>query len=147
MHNAPSVSYPVGRCALARRLWMWHTVFGLVLWLAWGWAQDSQGPAQGIWWGTGALWALIAYAGWRESVCQSERQPTLLHWEGRHWCLDEDARIGRVKAVWDVQSNLLLHWQPLSFTPGCSGRWLWVTRSACPELWQDVRRAVYSPHR
>ena len=145
MHHAPSVSYPVGRCAFQRWLWWGHSLLSLTLWLTWGWSQ----PRGLLWACAGGVMAALACVGWRAL------QPDIrtVQWDGAHWRLEgadaraQPERVGQVKAVLDLQSTLLLQWQPISSTLGDSGHWVWLTRASCPELWLDVRRAVYSPHR
>ena len=48
-----------------------------------------------------------------------------------------------VQVIFDAQVAMLLQLSQKECTP----QWLWVTRSARPERWLDVRRAVHSPIR
>ena len=139
MHNAPSVSYPVGRCAFQRWLYAGLTVLtSAVLWawalnlgLSWVWCIAVSAAAAGVWQGWRALKAL-----------------GVLTWDGQVWCLHdqganhEDA-LGEVHVMWDVQKALLLRWQPASDTLRAKPQWLWLEGQHCDERWQDLRRAVY----
>ena len=49
----------------------------------------------------------------------------------------------QLQVIFDVQVAMLLRLDQ----DQCAPQWLWVTRSARPERWLDVRRAVYSPIR
>ena len=139
MHNAPSVSYPVGRCAFQRGLYAFFIV--LTSAVLWAWAFDQ---------GLTAAWclavtaaALGAFFGWR-----ALGHVGTLTWDGQVWCLHdqpagyEDA-LGEVRVALDVQKALLLHWQPASDTLHAKPQWLWLGWQKSDNRWQDVRRAVY----
>ena len=141
MHNAPSVAYPVGRCAFQRQLYTFFTCAASAAWLAWA---LSQGPSAALWLGACCL-LMASVAGWRAL------RPTdlTLAWDGQVWCLHSASQqvadqLGAVHVCWDVQKALLLKWQPSSDTLGASMRWLWLGHARSPAHWQDVRRAVYA---
>ena len=144
MHLAPSVSYPVGRCVLGERMWLLHSLCGVVLWLFWGLAQ----PVTMLWWAVGVFLTLESVWG----LPDLRQRPMTLNWGDAGWVVASPSSattpalfdVGRVKPVMDLQNTLLLQWQPLSFTLR-GRRWLWLTQSACPEQWLDLRRAVYGP--
>ncbi len=139
MHNAPSVSYPVGRCAFQR--WVLATLVALtsVVLLAWrvdqgeswAWFVAVSATAAGLWQGWQAL----------EDQCS-------LTWDGQAWCLHdqgegfEDA-LGEVQVILDVQIALLLRWAPASDTLRAKPQWLWLEAQNANARWQDIRRAVY----
>jgi hypothetical protein len=139
MHNAPSVSYPVGRCAFQRWLFSGFAALTsavLVAWalnqgLSWVWFVGAGASAAGMW------------QGWR-----ALRQLGMLTWDGQVWCLhdqsagQEDA-LGEVHVMLDVQKALLLRWQPASDTLHAKPQWLWVGAQGSDNRWQDLRRAVY----
>ena len=139
MHNAPSVSYPVGRCAFQR-------------WLLWGCTSLTSAVQIAWWWGQGATWfwfvglcaaAAGLWQGWRTLGMFGT-----LSWDGQVWCLHDqgaDAKdsLGEVQVMLDMQKTLLLRWLPSSDTLQAKPQWLWLGAQHCDERWQDLRRAVY----
>ena len=139
MHNAPSVSYPVGRCAFQCTLYAGLTV--LTSAVLWAWALHS---------GVTLVWSVAAGAamvglclGW-----QALRQVGCLIWDGETWSLHAlsatgEGVLGAVHVVLDVQKALLLRWQPTSDTLNAKPQWLWLGAQAPDDSWQNLRRAVY----
>lgn len=159
MHNAPAVSFPVGRS----RFQAW---FLGAAWLAgasvcayWGSVMGSLGWRHGLALamplGAGvAAWAV--WAGWQRQGGGT------LRWDGLCWWLEVPAAISAVASVsapaaapalkspasltgdlavhLDFQNFLLLS---LRFENG-GMRWLWLDQSVDPTLWQALRRAVHS---
>lgn len=135
MHNAPSVSYPVGRSLLAGGLAAGLWLLGGLVTVHWvvqsqvsGWRLATASIVL-------ALTALAAGWNWR-----SMPRGTLA-WDGQSWAWSGAGQTdsGTVEVRLDLQNWLLLHFG----LPGAS-RWLWLERSRCPERWDDLRRAVYS---
>jgi hypothetical protein len=135
MHNAPSVSYPAGRCASAGAaiavIWSAGAA-GIVLWSM----QARVAPA------ALAAACLMLLAGgalaWRAWL----RSPVgTLSWDGQgwSWVADTGAQAGTPELALDGQRVLLLRWQGAG-----RAQWLWLERSALPARWDDLRRAVYS---
>lgn len=145
MHNAPSVSYPVGRCAFQRRLLLAQTVLSLLLMLGWALTQ----PVTWAWLGVSVVLAAMTLLQWRTTGSQSR---TLL-WSDGVWLIQPTSMplsttaarhcVGAVKPVFDGQSTLLLRWQSTSDRLGSGRRWLWLNQSSSPSQWLDLRRAVY----
>jgi hypothetical protein len=139
MHNAPSVSYPVGRCAFQRWLFVGFAVLTSAVLLAWALNQGLTAT----WCAAAAAAALGLLLGWR-----ALDQAGTLTWDGQVWCLHdqglglEDA-LGDVHVALDVQKALLLRWQPTSDTLKPKPQWLWLGSQASDNRWQDLRRAVY----
>jgi hypothetical protein len=139
MHNAPSVSYPVGRCAFQRWLYAFFIMLTLAMLSAWAFNQGFTF----VWCVAVASALLGAVLGWR-----ALGQAGTLTWDGQVWCLHdqglghEDA-LGEVHVVLDVQKALLLRWLPASDTLINKAQWLWVGSQASDNRWQDLRRAVY----
>jgi hypothetical protein len=139
MHNAPSVSYPVGRCAFQRWLYAFFAVLTSVVLSLWVLNQ-----------GLTFAWcmAVIAAALGALLGCRALCQVGTLTWDGQVWCLHdlgsghEDA-LGEVRVALDVQKALLLRWQPASDTLHAKPLWLWLGSQGSSHRWQDVRRAVY----
>jgi toxin CptA len=139
MHNAPSVSYPVGRCAFQRWLYVLFTVFTSAVLLAWA---LNQGVTL-IWCVATTAAVLGLYLGW-----YSLKQVGMLTWDGQIWCLHDQGTgheddLGEVRVMLDVQRALLLRWQPTSDTLRAKSHWLWLGSQASDNSWQDLRRALY----
>ena len=135
MHNAPSVSYPVGRSPLAGGL-------AAVLWLLGAlvtvqWVLDSQVSG----WRLAAAVIALAFAalaaGWNWWIMPRGT----LAWDGQSWTWTCAAGtdLGAVEVRLDLQLCLLLH-----FRGQAQALWLWPERARCAERWDDLRRAVYS---
>ena len=139
MHNAPSVSYPVGRCAFQRWLLLGLAAATSAVLFAWLWGQGVTW----LWWVGFSATALGLWQGWLALGFVAT-----LTWDGQVWCLhdqgagDEDA-LGEVQVMLDMQKALLLHWQPASDTLQAKPQWLWLGAQHGHERWQDLRRAVY----
>lgn len=134
MHNAPSVTCPVGRSHLAGLLMLivWLAGLGILfLWLL-------PGPASGWRWAMGAM-ALVLAGAW--AAASWWRMPAgELAWDGRAWTWSRMADgEGRIEVALDLQRLLLLRW-----VGGDGVRWIWLDRTLAPSHWGDVRRAVYS---
>ena len=154
MHNAPSVVFPVGRCAFQGWLLV---VLGMVgaavgalflvesdFWRlgAWGWLPGVTGMC--VW----LIWAAWAFANWRRSPEGS------LRWDARQlaesgvqgiWAwtdrmASEPVELSDVERVLDLQSRVLLR----ICGPGMGRQWVWVESGSCPARWNDLRRALVS---
>lgn len=140
MHNAPSVSYPVGRCALAHRLVIVLAALSMAVWAAWVVLQGWQALTLL----SGALWVFAGVGAWRSLQAQAGT----LTWDGQVWCWHGVAyasdALGQIRVQWDVQNALLLHWLPSDVSQGNRGVNLWLSAQTSPEVWQDLRRAVYA---
>jgi hypothetical protein len=139
MHNAPSVSYPVGRCAFQRWLFIGFAVLASSVLSAW-----ALNLGLSIVWSIAvAAAALGVLLGWR-----ALGQAGMLTWDGQVWCLHDQGlgfqdALGDVSVVLDVQKALLLRWQPASDTLHAKPQWLWLGLQSSDNRWQDLRRAVY----
>lgn len=134
MHNAPAVSYPVGRCHI--QLWLTGGLWGLgalvcALWIL---AVGQVGWPQAL----GLLaWAAGGALAWRDW----QRAPAgTLRWDGQQWAWlgEVDSQAGTVQLALDAQRWLLLTFHPQGGRP----QWLWLTREADPTRWQALRRAL-----
>jgi hypothetical protein len=138
MHSAPSVSYPVGRCAFQRVV-----VVTMVLVTA---------GVFGVWvWQQGVTWAFevaVVLAGWGcYGGVRALSDTATLTWHGQGWCLHDQQRnkpdvLGEVVVVLDFQKTLLLRWQPASDTLRTS-TWLWLREGRLSAPWHELRCAVY----
>ncbi len=139
MHNAPSVSYPVGRCAFQRWLLSGFVLLASALLIAWALNQGLSW----VWFIAACATTVGIWQGWR-----ALGQRGVLTWDGQVWCLHdqglgfEDA-LGEVHVALDVQKALLLRWLPASDTLQAKPQWLWLGLQSPDTRWQDLRRAVY----
>ena len=139
MHNAPSVSYPVGRCALQRQLYLFLLLATLAVLSAWA---LNQGVTR-VW----CAAALLAMVGGVLGAF-SLRFFATLSWSGQRWCLHDQSgkkpdELGEVEVILDTQKTLLLRWQPTSDKLPTSFVWLWLGAELSSSRWQELRCAVY----
>lgn len=144
--NPPAVQYPVRRsrtlalllCAVASS----------------GAGSISVWAASGLGAGSGTSWRLVgAVAVGVLAVAGAihfwwNQWEGILHWDGQAWWLEDRgpgvasmSLLQGPQALLDVQSHLWVH---VVVQEGRGRIWLWLERSAQPEHWQDLRRAVYS---
>jgi hypothetical protein len=141
MYNAPSVSYPVGRCAFQRKVYVLLTCVTSALLIVWAFLQPI-----GLVWLLAALSACMAIVLGGRSCFRDEG---VLTWDGQVWCLHHQPAylsdaLGHVNVSLDVQHALVLQWQPLSNATQLSTRWLWLGAENAPNFWQDLRCAVFA---
>ena len=150
MRNAPSVTYPVGRCAVHGKVLVLLGALGLlalallaVLWAA----------ASAAWlWGGGLAWlcwSALALRTWWRSPSAS------LQWDARaasasalpgervrgwrwHGAGSPASDLESVEWVVDAQTVLLLRLQP----PAAPARWVWLEARRAQGLWEDLGRAL-----
>ena len=144
MHNAPSVSHPVGRSrfcgVLLAALWL----AGAALVGAWCWQQAEPGWRQALALASLPLSAVGAWRSWRAM------RPGNLRWDGQVWLwhaagLADGAEAEPVvlRAHLDFQRHLLISLRQSSG----SVAWCWLESAQMPQRWADLSRAVYSPAR
>jgi len=136
MHDAPSVTCPVGRS-------LWAALITAALWLAGAavaclWSVQPQTA----WWHLALAWSAVAagaciggWSWWRAA-------PGVLAWDGVAWTWTQRggaAAAGQVRPALDLQHALLVRWHD-----GEARRWFWLERRRGPGRWDDLRRAVYS---
>jgi toxin CptA len=139
MHNAPSVSYPVGRCAFQRQLYLFLLLATLAVLSAWA---LNQGVTR-VW----CAAALLAMVGGVLGAF-SLRFFATLSWSGQRWCLHDQSgkkpdELGEVEVILDTQKTLLLRWQPTSDKLPTSFVWLWLGAELSSSRWQELRCAAY----
>jgi hypothetical protein len=135
MHNAPTVSYPVGRSHFQAWLAMVMLLTALITQLAWftqalwGWRQGFMGVAFG-------LAVALALFEWRRSL-----QGTIA-WDGVVWRFNggQQPVIGQVLVRLDFQFMMLLTLTPLTG----QRLWLWAERRRDAARWLSLRRAAFS---
>ena len=136
MHSAPSVSFPVGRSHLARRL-LWATWgLGAVAFAAWCVQFDGER------WRTALLALVLACGAFGAARASRLGEGVRLTWDGLHWSCSGSPAFEEAYALihLDLQSLMLarLH------QPGRGAAWLWLDRSAFPSRWLDLRRALHA---
>ena len=152
MYNAPSVAYPVGRCAFQR--WLLVGVLGLSLATMTAWAIAQ--PLSAAWWLAWLPLCLGCFGAW-----QAMRMRGVLQWMGHSWVLWQPSshahnpwQGGTLRLAFDAQQALLLYWMPSlerDEQPATAaswltrrGAWLWLDKDNAPQLWQELRRAVHA---
>jgi toxin CptA len=135
MHNAPAVTYPVGRSSIQGALCLVLWLLGLAATIAWAMTVPDirlVAPAAAL---CAAVAAPAALAWWRTEA-------GALQWDGDDWQLHlrGPAAGGKPLVALDLQGALLLRWKEA----GGAGGWLWLDRASAPARWDDLRRAVYS---
>ena len=142
IHNAPPVVYPLGRSHFLRGVLLGLWLGGLLLVVFWFLT------ARHFDWRIGLAFLAVLAAG-MAARSSWRRLPTgQLAWDGGAWRWESagyQAGISEqdIAVIADFQSRLLLR---LENRAGAN-LWLWLERSAFPERWLDLRRAVYSVQR
>lgn len=146
MHNAPAVSYPVGRSRFHIYLLAAFVLMGGLSLLAWG-EQASVAVA----------WQLIAWSFWLlasfvATVLWWRTPAGALNWDASGWTWTAQSppmQTGplALRAVLDLQGVLLLLAQPTGMerVPLAPRWWFWAERHRAPLRWQALRRAVFAP--
>lgn len=137
MHNAPAVTYPVGRSRFQTGL-----TLAVVL---------AGGVAQAVWWlpsathGVGHLLGLLLWlvagnwALWRLGRTVMAE----LVWDGQawSWCSGMKRQVVVPQVIVDAQHSLLLCLRPATG----AARWAWPAQQVRPERWLALRRALFNP--
>ncbi len=150
MHNAPSVTYPVGRCAVHGKVLVLLGALGLLalalLAVVWVSASAAWLLGGGLAW---LCWSALALRTWWRSPSGS------LQWDARaasarafpgervggwrwHGAGLPASDLERVEWVVDAQTVLLLRLHPLA----APARWVWLEVRRDPTRWDDLRRAL-----
>ncbi|MDI1268435.1 MAG: hypothetical protein PSV40_04950 [Polaromonas sp.] len=142
MHNAPPVTYPLGRSHF-------QGVAVLGLWLAGAgvlalWWRAAPAADWRLWTALAAVLAAGVAAGWawlHSPVGQ-------LRWDGKDWRWESQGYqsgtpVRDLTVALDLQRTMLLRLENQDHAT----LWLWAGHSTQPERWLDLRRAVYSQHR
>lgn len=151
MHNAPSVSYPVGRSAFLARA-MLAGWLGAVAVTALSWPTDAP-----PWRSVLAVFSLVlpAVLGWR--FWRQLPRDGQLRWDGQDWhspsAPDQPAAL---HVQLDGQRHMLVRLQLLVNPAAAPERriwqlfgargteWLWLEATGDPDRWPDLRRAAFA---
>lgn len=141
--HSPPVQYPLLHSRFLHRLWCCGVLLSAGVLLAW--VCMGAGYGQALWIRVGLasiLWSLCASSAWYGL----QRQPLgSLRWSSQAWTWEESNGLaqtlqGAPVVALDLQWLLVLSWKD------GQGRRLRcvLQRDWAPQLWGDVRRAVYS---
>ena len=135
MHNAPSVSYPVGRSLVAGGLATAAWLLGALACAQWTVQSQLNG------WRLGAAGVALAVAGLASAWNWWFMPRGILGWDGQSWTWTaaDTTYAGAVEIRLDLQQCLLVY-----FKSRAGSHWLWLERTHCAERWDELRRAVYS---
>jgi hypothetical protein len=92
--------------------------------------------------------ALVLAAGFAAGLGWKNAPVGQLRWDGQDWCWESrDYQLGMpardIAVALDFQRFVLLRLKNHNHTT----LWLWASRSAMPERWLDLRRAVHARRR
>jgi toxin CptA len=136
MHDAPSVTCPVGRSHWAGALLLALWLAGLLAALLW---STQTPPAD---WRSPLVWITVAVAGALALRSWWRAPAGTLAWDGAAWSWRASGaadRAGQLRVSIDLQHAILVRWHD-----GNERSWFWLERRHGGERWDDVRRAVYS---
>ena len=141
-HNAPPVVYPLERSFFLGTLLLVLWFAGLLALLLWFHSISRLD------WRIGVAFSAVLGAGLAARTGWSHMPSGQLAWSGETWRWESPSyQTGSTEqalsVIADFQQMLLLR---LENQTGAS-LWLWLERSAMPDRWLDLRRAIYSPHR
>lgn len=156
MRNAPSVLYPVGRCAFYARWLSGLGALGLLALAGGWWVSGNTSWAAGVPWLGAVLWlSWIGFATWSwqrtpEGLLQWDAladsatgQPLAGAWVWSSEAYQDGVTLLRVDTVLDLQSLVLLR---LHY-PDAASSWAWVERTREPARWNELRRALVAHKR
>lgn len=135
MHNAPAVSYPVGRSRFQGQWLGGLTTLGCLAGVWWWSVVDTPGWRQGLYFVVLLLTVVASFRAWWRSPSG------VLAWDGEAWRFGGTYG-GKVRLHLDLQFCMLLCLQ--SDAEGAGRLWLWPERRTAPAAWLALRRAVMS---
>ncbi|WP_431097811.1 hypothetical protein [Polaromonas aquatica] len=142
-HNAPPVIYPLERSRFLGIVILGIWLSGLLLTAFWCFSGIHS-----LDWRVGLAVASVLGAGVAARIGWQSSPIGQLAWSGETWRWESPGYQAGVaeyelSVVIDFQHVLLLRLENQTH----KRLWMWVARSAMPERWLDLRRAVYSPHK
>ncbi len=136
MHNAPSVTYPLGRSRFQACLLGGYAAVAVAAFALW-WHRTSLSDWRLL------CFALLTLTLWSWAVGNWWRSPGgRLCWDGQSWCWHSSgvSVCGALRARMDLQFCLLLSLN----TGAAKSVWLWAERAADAQRWRDFRCAVFA---
>ena len=135
MHNAPAVSFPVGRSRFQGWLLALVAVLGILAALTWFAVAQLAGWRQWLMLLGVVLSALTSAWLWYRT------EGAQLAWDGTHWTCSAlpGGEPVLLSVIFDAQLAMLVLLSRLD-RPGRS--WIWLDRSASPTRWLALRRAA-----
>jgi toxin CptA len=142
MHNAPSVVYPLGRSGFLAWLLLGLWLAGALLAVFWFYVIRQLD------WRMVLTIAAVLGAGAAARTSWTRIPVGQLAWDGEAWRWESASyqtgiAVYELSVIADFQRRLLLRLENQAH----ARLWLWVERSAMPDRWLDLRRAVYSPRK
>lgn len=137
MHNAPSVSFPVGRSRFQGQLIGW--LVGLGVLTVFAWCAQAENLGWRHWFAASLCLTTATWSGW-----SWWRTPIgSVSWDGVVWRWTTGARSVVVvpEPALDLQVAILLR---LPVTADTGVNWLWLERTSNSPRWMALRRAIYS---
>ena len=139
MHNAPPVVYPLGRSHFQGYLLLGFWLAGLAVIALWWFA------APGLDWRLWIALAAVSAAGGAAGLGWKNSPVGQLRWDGQIWRWESQGYqtgtpVQALSVALDFQRILLLRLENHDHAI----LWLWAGKTAMPERWLDLRRAVYS---
>ncbi len=139
MHNAPAVSYPVGRSYFHAAAVVSIGVVGAAILLAWTVQSDPWLPRHTAAWLVWLLCLTWATLDWRRSP-RGALEFTGDNW---HWVDPAQTQQMTLNVQLDLQHTLLVR----TLDAQSRVRWLWLAQARQPQRWSDLRRAVFARQR
>ena len=141
MHNAPAVSYPVGRSRFHGWILLAAGLAGLASSTAWGLACAAVGWRQALAFALLFLASLNAFWRWRQTPAG------VLRWDGQLWHLELARSLPRTPVDAGANLSIQLDFQVvmlarLHFENGAR-LWLWLQAQGDVAHWQALRRAAH----
>jgi hypothetical protein len=141
-HSAPSVVYPLGRSRLLAWILSGMWCAGLLVAVLWFYATRHLD------WRTALVFAALVGAAAATRSSWTHSPIGQLAWDGEAWRWESASyQTGiagyELSVIADFQRFMLLRLENHAH----ARLWLWVDRSAMPQRWLDLRRAVYSPRK
>ncbi len=137
MHNAPAVSFPVGRSRFQKTLMLAVSLAGAFVQGVWWLQSVEHGTGHGmglLLWLVSGAWAFGSFG---------HRLHQQLVWDGQDWRLQSGAlsTLVRPQVILDLQHSLLVCLRPVADTTV----WVWPAKRAQSERWLALRRALFNP--
>ncbi|MDD2879860.1 MAG: hypothetical protein PHQ58_05440 [Rhodoferax sp.] len=138
MHNAPAVSFPVGRSHFQGAFVGLLMACGALAVSVWSLQADALGWRQAL--ATGVWLATSMLVGWS----WSQTTTGSLSWDGFvwHWAVDGRSVVILPELVLDFQSAVLLRLRGAEDRSAAA--WVWLDRVSNAARWMALRRAIYS---